>query len=248
MNLDEFLEHLHLFIVDIYAQELRGNRLSPDSMWKKGIKEGFNPAIPSSKLDWRVALMKIGDGTIQNTGIRRDHLYYQSDGLRDLKVRLNLKGMGIKVRYKYDPSDISKIYVYDELRMEYIEAFCTDQEYSSNLNEYSHKSFVEAAREGRNIHVKISQIAAAKAKSEELIKKGVLSKKERQQLARMQGGSEKVFANKANALDKEKTKIESEEIVLKTNEKPELPVNKTEHSEYEEIDFDQDWGVMDYDS
>lgn len=249
MNLDEFLEHLHLFIVDIYAQEPRGNRLSPARMWETGIKEGVNSAIPQLKLDWKVALMKVGDGTIQNTGIRRDHLYYQSPDLRDLKIRLNLNGMGIKVRYKYDPSDISKIYVYDELKKEYVEALCTDQEYSSNLNEYSHRLFVEAAREGRKIHVNISQIAAAKAKTEELIKNGILSKKERQQMARMKGeGSDKVFDNKINALDEEKTKTESEKVVVKTTEKKELPPKKTEHSEYEEPDFDQKWGVRDYDS
>jgi putative transposase len=243
MMLDDFLEHLHIFIVDIYAQEQRGTRLSPARMWEKAVENGFSPAIPSSKLDWKVALMKLGNGSIQNTGIRKDHLYYQSRNLQDLKIRLGIKGKGNMIKYKYDPSDISKIYVYDELEMEYIEALCTDQEYSLHLNEYSHKIFVDAAREESKNNVNISSIAAARAKSEELIRKQVLSKKERDKLARMSGeGSDKSLnKDKVNALDSKPEEVP--EKPKKTPKETVVQPDKTEYYENDALDLDADWGA-----
>ncbi|WHY84680.1 DDE-type integrase/transposase/recombinase [Neobacillus novalis] len=243
MMLEDFLEHLHIFIVDIYAQEQRGIRLSPARMWEKAVENGFSPAIPSSKLDWKVALMKLGKGSIQNTGIKKDHMHYQSKNLQELKIRLGIKGKGNIIKYKYDPSDISKIYVYDELEMQYIETLCTDQEYSLHLNEYSHKLFVAAANEESKNNVSISSIAAARAKSEELVKNQILSKKERSILARMSNDGSNTLLNndKVNALD---SKPEEEpEKPKKTQKEPVVQPVKTEYYENDTLDLDEDWGA-----
>jgi putative transposase len=240
LELREFLEILHIFIVDIYAQESRGNYISsPAQMWKKAIENGFVPAIPSSKLDWKIALMKLGTGTIQNNGIRKDLLYYQSKELQDLKFRLTLKGKSHKVKYKIDPTNISKIYVYDELNMDYIEVLCTDQKYSLNLNEYSHKVFIENARDESKKHVNHSDIAAARAKTEEIINNSSLGKQERIQLARMSNeGSDKLLdKDKVNALDKASEKVKKEK-------KEKVSIKVPEDYKKDEMDFDLDWGEI----
>ncbi|WP_298472740.1 DDE-type integrase/transposase/recombinase [uncultured Psychrobacillus sp.] len=242
LTLDEFLEHLHIFIVDIYAKEPRGNKLSPARMWEKAIENGFTPSIPSFKLDWKVALMKLGTGSIQSTGVQKDYLFYQSPDLQGLRSQLGLKGKGYKIKYKYDPSDLSKIYVYDELKKEYIEAMCTDQEYSLNLSEYSHRVFVANARLEGNNRTNMSEIAAARARSDEKIKNSVLKKKERQQAARMANeGSNELLKEKAKA--KEIGKVKNEEIFGETNSLP----NKLEDDERKELDFDQDWEAYEVD-
>lgn len=242
MMLEDFLEQLHIFIVDIYAQEPRENRPSPARMWAKAVEDGFSPSIPSSKLDWQIALMKLGTGTIQSYGIRKDHLYYQSKDLSDLKNRMTIKGTGAKVKYKYDPSDISKIYVYDELEMQYVEALCTDQEYSRYLNEYSHNLFVAEAREEEKKHVNMNEIAAARAKAEELVQNSVQTKKERKLSARMTGeGSDKLLnKDKINALDKKKGETEKNKSDSK---KEEVQLVKTEEYKNDTLDLDIDWGA-----
>lgn len=252
LTLDEFLENLHIFLVDVYAKEPRGNRLSPAKMWEKAIENGFKPAIPDAKLDWKVALMKLGTGSIQSTGIQINYLYYQSEDLKELKARLYKKGESNKIKYKYDPSDLTVIYVYDELKREYVEALCTDQAYSQNLTEYSHKMYKKEARIEANGGVNISQIAAARARSEEKIKNAVLKKKERQQRARMgnEGSNELLKVNEsAKEIEKAKTKTEEEEklvalITAKTSSSPDT----TEGYDRKELDFDQDWEAYEIDN
>ncbi|WP_245671104.1 Mu transposase C-terminal domain-containing protein [Pseudobacillus wudalianchiensis] len=244
MMLDNFLEHLHIYIVDIYAQEPRGDRPSPAQMWIRALENGFTPAIPSSKLDWTIALMKLGNGSIQSTGIRKDYLYYQSSDLQDLKIRLGLKGKGNMVKYKYDPSDLSKIYVYDELKMQYIEALCTDQEYSRYLNEYSHRLYLATAKEEEKKYVSIDNIAAARAKTEELLQAHIMNKKERQRLERMSGEGSNKLLNTEKRNKSENQVIEGEvEKISSTPEKAAAKLNRKEHYKAEELNFDVDWDV-----
>ncbi|MEI4771424.1 Mu transposase C-terminal domain-containing protein [Psychrobacillus sp. FJAT-51614] len=244
LTLEDFLELLHIFIVDIYAKQKRGNKLSPAKMWEKAVDNGFTPAIPPSKLDWKVALMKLEYGSIQSTGIRMNHLFYQSEELKALRIKLGVKGKGNKVKFKYDPSDLSKIYVYDELNLLYVEALNTDQEYSRNLNEYSHNLFVKEARIEANGSVNLSEIAAAKARSREKVESANLTKRERQQAARMAGdGSNKLLQNKEVAEEVEGTPEEEKEIVESATKIAEVSLEKTEYYENEEID-DTEWEAV----
>ncbi|MEK5207409.1 Mu transposase C-terminal domain-containing protein [Psychrobacillus sp. FSL H8-0510] len=247
LTLDEFLENLHIFLVDVYAKEPRGIKLSPARMWEKAIENGFTPSIPSSKLDWKVALMKLETGSIQKNGVRKGYLFYQSEDLKELKIRLYKKGKGNKIKYKYDPSDLSKIYVYDELKMEYVEALCTDQEYSLNLTEYSQRMFIADARLEVKGSTNISEIAAARARSDEKVKNSVLKKKERQQKARMANeGSNELLKEKVVAKEIEKAKTEEKLVALITENTSSLP-DKTENYERKELDFDIDWEEIEVD-
>ncbi|WHY84676.1 Mu transposase C-terminal domain-containing protein [Neobacillus novalis] len=197
MHLNSFLELLHIYIVDVYSQKPRSlNRPAPTKMWKKAMENGFTPSIPSTKLDWKVALMKIGTSSIQNTGIRKAHLFYQSKELSELKIRLVMKGKGTKVTYKYDPSDISKVYVYNEFDKDYLEVFCTNQEYSQNLSEYAHQLFVDETREEEKASFKIGEIDEAIAKIVQKAQEEIQSKKDRQKQARMEQNSSTAIIGK----------------------------------------------------
>jgi putative transposase len=125
-------------------------------------------------------------------------LFYQSKELSELKIRLVLKGEGTKVIYKYDPSDISKVYVYNEFDKDYLEVFCTNQEYSQNLNEYAHQVFVDETREEEKASFKKEEIDEAIAKIVQKAQEVIQSKNDRQKQARMEQKGTTAIIEKLN--------------------------------------------------
>lgn len=125
-------------------------------------------------------------------------MFYQSKELSELKIRLVLKGEGTKVIYKYDPSDISKVYVYNEFDKDYLEVFCTNQEYSQNLNEYAHQVFVDETREEEKASFKKEEIDEAIAKIVQKAQEVIQSKNDRQKQARMEQKGTTAIIEKLN--------------------------------------------------
>lgn len=137
----KFIEIFHDWLVNEYHKDWHTGVMGrPAELWKQYIDEFGHPSIVSNP-NWEIILGKFKSGiTIQRTGIRFKYLFYQSQELQDLARRLR-KGTIAKhvhVDFKYDPTNISKIYVYDVQRMKYIEVPCTNQKYTSRLSEYAH--------------------------------------------------------------------------------------------------------------
>ncbi|MGE0999726.1 Mu transposase C-terminal domain-containing protein [Bacillus sp. Gnz1/3] len=190
-----FLEIFHKWLLDEYINEFhKGVKGIPSKLWKRAFQGRPRPAVPSEQLEWKIALMKLEYGSIQRIGIRRSYLTYQSPELRGILQRLRVKSKPNRVKFKYDPSDLSKIYVYDEFEDKYYEALCTDQSYSKDLNEYAHKVILKKTKQEAE-QVDKKALAAAKAEIMKMIKEEKdFSIRERKQAKRIEGkGSDKEF-------------------------------------------------------
>ncbi|WP_316572083.1 Mu transposase C-terminal domain-containing protein [Neobacillus sp. YIM B06451] len=228
-----FLEIFHIWLIDYYAHKVnRGVNGVPARIWKTAFEHLPSPAIPSSKLDWKIALMKLNFGSIQHTGIRKGNLFYRHDSLGRLKSKLKAKGKANKVKYKYDPNDISRIYVFDEFEGKYYEALCTDQTYTEGLNEYAHKLILKNNRK-ENLKVDPSSLARAKAKMmAKYDDERNLTAKQVLELKRAEGKG----TNRELTLDDPKPSLRDVK----------LPSVATEPTvDMDEIDLDDDWGYFD---
>lgn len=237
----KLIEIIHVWIVDYYSNNFnKGVNGIPLTLWNTAKEFSPTPALPSSNLDWKISLMKISEGTIQRTGVRFNYLDYQSPKLWELVHLYRKKGKINKFNFKYDPSDISRIYVFNELNNKFIEAPCVNQNYSKGLNEYAHNMIRKKAKELYGT-VNMSLLATAKALIIKLIEDEVSSTKtslsKRKQNERMKGtGSNQVIEQKDNVNDDKK------EFIL-NSKTDEVESGRRNHSILDE-EYINDWGVM----
>ncbi|AND41445.1 Mu transposase C-terminal domain-containing protein [Cytobacillus oceanisediminis] len=196
IRFNNFLEYFHLWLIDYYAMSKNtGVNGIPSNLWKSYYEHSPRPAVPDKMIDWKIALMKVGYGSIQRRGIRRSHLFYKSDELFELKKEIEVKDKPCKVKYKYDPTDLSKIYVFNVNSLKYLEVPCTDQKYTQGLNEYAHRVIVKNTNKERGIPDK-KHLSATKAKLIEKIKKEKESTmQERKRMKRIEGtGTDRILS------------------------------------------------------
>jgi putative transposase len=239
-----FLEMYHKWVVDIYGMDVnKGVKGVPSLIWKKAFKNKSLPGYPKKALDWEVKLMKLGHGTIQNYGVKTQYLYYQSKELRSLRNKLD--NPNDKIQFKYDPTNLGKIYVYDEFDNRYIEAYCTEPAYANGLNEYTHKIIYKNARKDVN-DVNISALAASKAQlqeQQEEEKETTLTK--RLQYERSKGtGSDKELKEETN---KEAYKQEKELLDSSVNDKRQEDKKAKQNQKVISLfeSEEDDWGFLD---
>ena len=186
ISYSELLKSFHNWVVDDYAvvfnEAVNG---VPVKLWVSSVKNTPNSRVPSSNFDVKVALMRSERGRITLTGIRFKYLYYQSEKLIHLLNRINAKGRVNSVEFKYDPTDMSKIFVYDPIDYSYFEVLCTDQEYTNGLNEYVHQVTVNRLREEMK-NIDKEALLSAKNKLEQVIEDELLIAKRRKAI-RMEG-------------------------------------------------------------
>lgn len=61
-----FLEIFHKWLLDEYINEFhKGVKGVPSKLWKRAFESRPRPAVPSEQLEWKIALMKLGYGSIQ---------------------------------------------------------------------------------------------------------------------------------------------------------------------------------------
>jgi putative transposase len=177
----KLIEIIHIWICDIYAQSYsKGVKGIPALLWEKAVKMYGDPALPPSALEWEIVLMKMRTASIQRSGIRYLNLFYQSVELGELRRKLEVKPKNQRfVDFKFDPTDMSKIFVFDEFENKYIKVLCVDMEYSKDLNLFTHKLVNQMAREEYS-----SVDVVARSKSREKI--GVIVKEEGKKLKTFQ--------------------------------------------------------------
>ncbi|MFY0803577.1 Mu transposase C-terminal domain-containing protein [Peribacillus frigoritolerans] len=242
----QLLAIFHKWIVDYYALNFnKGVKGAPIKLWEKSFEFILSPALPSSSIDWKIILMKLGKGSIQRTGIRFRHLYFQSESLFKLWHEITKKSLKNSVEFKYDPTDLSKIYVYNPFNFSYIETMCTNQEYTQGLNEYTHNVIIKKLNEEAK-DIDKEALAAARYELEQMIageQKQTLS--ERRKVHRHKGtGSDKEWTTEEKKDVEsvtEKIKFESEPKEL---ELPKLKKEKKVVNLFKDIDMD-DWGILD---
>ena len=165
----ELLEKIiHKWIIDIYQRRKhRGIKDVPVRLWTIGT-EKFPPTLPPSAAELEVLLGHIEWHVVSKSGIEMFGLFYNSDRL--IPIRTALK-KGEKVKVKYDPMDISVVYVHDEHNGRYIAVPAVDQEYTKGLTLWQHEVIKNHARKVADEYVKIEDLCLAKAEIKEEVRR-----------------------------------------------------------------------------
>ncbi|WP_410491277.1 DDE-type integrase/transposase/recombinase [Bacillus thuringiensis] len=241
ISFSRLLEMMHIWILDYYTQKFNTGIQAIPAKKRERALEIMDSPLPTDLKDWKIRLMKVGSGSIQRSGIRTKHLYYQSKGLMPIKNQLERDGEKNVVKFKYDPTDLSKIFVYDELNKRYIEVLCTNQEYAKGLNEYAHNVIQnELKREEKEASQE--NLAATKAKIMRIIEEERnLTLTERRNNERIKGtGLNKECAESSEKHVEEKTDVITIDVKQKTKKEQ---VNSNKVNIDDDIDY-SDWGVL----
>lgn len=139
LSLGELDQIMHLFLVDIYAEDFhRGLGGIPARHWAEATRNGFFPRVPASAEELRILLGRIAYRTIQPYGVELFSLRYNCTELTPLRTRLS-KCDHKQVKVKYNPADLSCIYVYDAEEKQYIEVPALAQAYTQGLSLWKHR-------------------------------------------------------------------------------------------------------------
>lgn len=136
ISLYELESALNIFIVDVYSERFhRGLGGIPARRWEYALQTNFFPRLPPDKDTLRILLGRVDYRNILRYGIEFESIRYNCQDL----AYLRLKKSGEKVKIKYHPGDLSRIYVFNEYENLYIEVPAIDQEYTENLSLWKHK-------------------------------------------------------------------------------------------------------------
>ncbi|XGV97789.1 MAG: Mu transposase C-terminal domain-containing protein [Leptolyngbya sp. BL-A-14] len=171
LTIEDLLEIIHLFIVDIVCQQPHPKFGTPKAeLWRKAIDE-FPPTLPSSRRDLRILLGTVVERVISRNGIEFEGLYYRSEDLiplRQIYEQRDKRRTGgtrdrEKARIKIDPTDISCVHVYDPTTLEFVRIPAVSQSYTQGLTLWQHRKIKElAARESEKVDIDALIIAKAK--------------------------------------------------------------------------------------
>jgi putative transposase len=137
ISLSAFWQILHIFLLDIYAQRWHeGKGAIPAKRWAENVQSGFVPCLHNSADEVRILLYPSEERTIQRSGIDFEALRYQDPALARIRSQLP---KGTKVRIKYDPADLRRLYVFDPTARRWLVGPAVDQEYTRGLSLWKHR-------------------------------------------------------------------------------------------------------------
>jgi putative transposase len=218
-------EMIYLFIVDIYNQSSHPEFLAPRSeIWTQGIAN-FPPAIPLNKEELSVLIGQITWRKITRRGIEFEGLIYNSMDL----ARLRSNGQDSHTtKIKYNPTDLSVIYVFDETEQRFLEVPALNQDYTRNLTIWQHKVIKKLAHQEAE-KVDIVALILAKEKIQKLVsKEWKITKKSqtRQVMARWLGlGREELNYSEVAQDDSAEKSEQNSLIFTEINSSESLPLS-----------------------
>jgi putative transposase len=172
ITLDGLWRMLHLWIVDIYTQKWhRGVGGVPARIWQRALEQNFVPRLPASREELLVLLSRIQTRKLWHYGIEFENIIYQSDGLGSLRSqgRTETKKRHPTVTFKYNPGDLSRIWVLDKISRCYIEVPANDQQYTQGLSFWKHQVIKRYIREEMKRQVNEDNLVAAREAIQRLV-------------------------------------------------------------------------------
>lgn len=165
ISLKDFLRLLHIFLLDYYAQDKHTKLgIIPAHRWNESLQAGFLPYLHTSVEETRTILYCTTHRTVNKNGIDFEALRYQSTDAQRLWKELlkeeeqsgddddedekpsSLKKKptplknGKKIRIKYNPADISKVYIFDSRQQKWIPIPAVDPTgYTQGLSLWKHR-------------------------------------------------------------------------------------------------------------
>lgn len=166
ISLDALLELIHVWIVDVYHQQVqRGLGDIPHRRWSAAVAE-HPPGLPRSASDLDVLVGCVAERRITNSGIELFTLRYNSPELGLIRRSVP---RGEKVRLKYDPADLSAIYVLDPARDSYVAVPALDEQYTRRLTLWQHDVIRRYARRTIAEQVDTAGLVRARERIEQIV-------------------------------------------------------------------------------
>lgn len=152
LRLAELDQILHLFLLDIYAENFhRGMQGIPARRWEQAIQQGFFPRVPSNPDELLILLGRTAYRRLHHSGLELESLRYNDACLGPLRARLEIEkrkrglvengqpSQNGAVKIKYHPNDLSRIHVYDPFAEVYLEVPALAQVYTQGLSLWKHR-------------------------------------------------------------------------------------------------------------
>jgi putative transposase len=152
-------ELIHTWIVDLYHQQVqRGLGAVPYQCWQNAVQAQPLPHCA------RLADLDILTGCrverrIGRAGIELFALHYHAAALARIRCALPAEG---KAQIKYDPTDLSVIYVFDPTTQGYVPVAATEHEYARGLTLHQHEIIRRHARQTATASVDAAALSEAR--------------------------------------------------------------------------------------
>ncbi len=152
-------ELIHTWIVDLYHQQVqRGLGAVPYQCWQSAVQA---QPLPNCA---RLAELDILTGCsaerrIGRSGIELFALHYHAAALARIRRALPADG---KAQLKYDPTDLSVIYVFDPTAQGYVPVAATEHEYTRGLTLHQHEIIRRHARQTATASVDAAALSEAR--------------------------------------------------------------------------------------
>lgn len=144
ITFSDLVHGLLMFLVDVYPHEPNWRKMStPFELFREGIERSPPPTYPGSWEQLKLAagmskVLTLGQGGIELLG-----LPYGSYAFKDL---VNRHGSRLKLLCKWDPDDISQLYVRDPDGLQWHSAQCRWPDYARGLSFNQHRLIRQLAR------------------------------------------------------------------------------------------------------
>ena len=160
IDFDLMVKMYHHYLIDVYHRSFhRGLRDTPLNAWLKGTK-AHPVSLPPSVHDLTILTAKVLSKPVHHYGVEIKGLKYNSYELAQLRpAKSNKKRFTVR----YDPSNLSKIWVLDDEQGTFLEVPSTDLDYTEGLSEYQHEVILRHAKEA-NSGGKVSREALLRSK------------------------------------------------------------------------------------
>ncbi len=157
---------VHKWIIDVYNREPhKGLKSLPYLIWEKGT-EIYPPSLPASVEDLRVMTGMTAERTITRSGIEFKGIFYNDDNLNKFRRQNQADG---KVKIKYDPEDLSAIYVIDTLTKKIFSVAAVNQKYTSGLTLWQHDVIKKHTREHIKANFDMVDLCLAKDEIQRIV-------------------------------------------------------------------------------
>ncbi|MDJ0697900.1 MAG: Mu transposase C-terminal domain-containing protein [Mastigocoleus sp. MO_188.B34] len=168
ISFEALQEILHIFIVDVHNQSSHPELKFPRALvWSKAIIE-FPPALPASNQELKILIGSITTRKVSRHGVEFEGLFYNSSDLARLRSSC-LKSE--KVIIKYDPTDLSRIYVKNPRTEQFLEVMAVSQDYTQGLSLWQHKVVKQFAHKEGVDRVDIVALILAKEKIQKIVER-----------------------------------------------------------------------------
>lgn len=172
VSIDALLEAVHIWIISIYHQKVhRGIQDVPFRRWCESISE-WSPNLPPKNGELKIILGYKDERIISSSGIEFYSLFYNCKELGLIRRQMKT---GEKAHFKYDPEDISVLYVFDKHQGEYLPVPALDQDYTCGLTMWQHQVIRNFARKQVQTYVDRDSLCRAKAYLQEVIDSEILT-------------------------------------------------------------------------